>query len=328
MTRPRTPSDADPGRRRWLATAFASAWILASRAEGRPRAEEAGPAGVERDRIASIRARAEEAGIAGLRLEEGDRYVALGTARDDFVRGALALCEGLADDYLDHFKDRGFEVTAPTDRMTMLALATEEEFGRILGAGRHPQVTGIYEVGENYLVLYDGRGGGPAGPRAERANTITLFHEATHQLTFNSGLLERFAADVPLVVSEGLGMYGEVRRPDGRTKVGALNRERLAVIAQELRLGRSLIPLLELLEDATFEREESVQLAYAQSWLFVYGVMRSDPARDRFRTYLNALRAGADGPGRRLDLAREHLGDLEELDDGLRAYASRLLRGR
>lgn len=302
--------------------------VLSNRVHGGPSAEESGPSREERDRIESIRTRAEGAGLPELRLEEGERYVALGTARDDFIRGALSLCEGLADDFLDHFESRGFEVSAPSDRMTMVALATEDQFDKILGAGRHPQVTGIYEVGENYLVLYDGRNGSSAGPRAERANTITLFHEATHQLTFNTGLLDRFAADIPLVVSEGLGMYGEVRRPNGRTRIGALNQERLAVIAQELRQGTSLMPLAQLFDDATFEREESVQLAYAQSWLFVFGVMRNDSAVGRFRGYLDALKAEGGDPVRRLDLAREHLGDLEELDEGLAAYASRLLRGR
>jgi hypothetical protein len=315
-------------RRQWLAGATASALLLGLGARGRSTIVEVEPSAEELRRLDEIRRRATEAGLPGLRVEEGDRYVALGSARQDFIDGALSLCEGLADDYLGHFNDRGFDLSPPADRMTMVPLASMEEFGRFLGMDQSPQVTGIYEVGQNYLVLYDGRNGSPAGARAERANTITLFHEATHQLTFNTGLLDQYAVDIPLVISEGLGMYGEVRRPDGRTKVGAVNPERLAVIGQEFRQGRPLFPLAELFDDATFDREEAVQLAYAQSWLFVFGLMRNDRALDRFRAYLGALKGPGGDPARRVELASEHLGDLEELDDGLKAFGSRLLRGR
>ena len=38
----------------------------------------------------------------------------------------------------------------------------------------------------------------------------TLVHEATHQLSFNTGLLNR-EGDTPLCIVEGLGTYGESR---------------------------------------------------------------------------------------------------------------------
>ena len=77
-------------------------------------------------------------------------------------------------------------------------------------------------------------------------NLHALAHEATHQLTYNTGLLERHG-DVAVCISEGLAMYGESRKPIGRTPPGRRNLVRL----RDLGLIRSglvpWIPLADLL---------------------------------------------------------------------------------
>ena len=50
---------------------------------------------------------------------------------------------------------------------------------------------------------------------------ITLSHEATHQLTFNTGLLNR-KGDVPMCIAEGLAVYGEIRSGPGRNEPGRI----------------------------------------------------------------------------------------------------------
>lgn len=282
----------------------------------------------EQERLERLRRRAAEAGLPELRIHEGERYVALGSAPDDFMQGALKLCEGLADDFLQHFHAREFKVEAPTDRMTIVALAHQDELRRFLGTDLPTDVTGIYEIVSNYLALYDGRSGSLAGPQAERANSITLFHEATHQLTFNTGLLDR-NAEIPLAFLEGLAMYGEVRRPDGRTKIGAINQERLGVLIGELRQGGALLPLSDLIStDDLFAQESTVQLAYAQSWLMIYSLMREKRAAERLRTYLGDVIGSPQQARPRLDVANNCLGDLEQLDTYLRNVLVRLARGR
>ncbi|RUL89547.1 DUF1570 domain-containing protein [Tautonia sociabilis] len=316
-----TGLDLAISRRRWLLGV--GALIGSARVSAR---QTDPPEGVS-DPLDVIRRRADEVGLPGFRVREGMRYTVIGSASDRFIAGALRLCEGLADDYLDHFAGRGFAVEAPKERMVMVALDDRDAFSRFVGVEQPPEVTGIFEVGPNYLVLYDGRNGGPAGPTAERANSLTLFHEAMHQLTFNTGLLHR-DADIPLAVSEGLATYGEVRRPGGRGEVGDLNWERLAVILSALSQRRPLIPLADLIGgDHPFQKEETVQLAYAQSWLFVFGLIRNDQATERFRAYLEALR-DVERPRPRVELAEEHLGDLARLDAMLPQFAARLSRSR
>ena len=83
---------------------------------------------------------------------------------------------------------------------------------------------------ENYLVLFDSRN----VPASERGgalkNVRNLAHEATHQLSFNTRLLNR-KGDTPAAIVEGLACYGETRRKRGRSEPGLLNSERLDDLA-------------------------------------------------------------------------------------------------
>src|SRR5262249_33190682 len=149
---------------------------------------------------------------------------------------ALEICEALAKDFLKHFKEKEFPVVAPDHRLTVVLLADAPSFAKFLGSEEGEAVAGIYDLDTNRLVVFDNRGNGVA--LAARANTVALVHEATHQLCFNTGLLDR-KGDVPLCISEGLATYGEVRRPRGPDRVGSLNRERWAVLVDGRRvIGR------------------------------------------------------------------------------------------
>ena len=68
-------------------------------------------------------------------------------------------------------------------------------------------------------------------------NVRTLAHEATHQLTFNTGLLNP-RGDVPVSIIEGLACYGETRRLRGRNEPGLLNSPRLDDLAHVQRRAK------------------------------------------------------------------------------------------
>ena len=175
-----------------------------------------------------MKAKAEAAGIGPLTSRTTRRYLGLSDAPAVFQNRALELCEELASDYLDHFKKKGFDPALPKSRMVVVALKDPAEFAAFLGVPVGGAVGGIYDIEANRLVVFDNRTRQAVG-KLERANSISLFHEATHQLTYNSGLLDR-EGDVPTAISEGLGVYGEVRRPGGSTKIGDPNRDRFPVL--------------------------------------------------------------------------------------------------
>jgi hypothetical protein len=145
-------------------------------------------------------------------------------------------------------------------------------------------------------------------------------------LTFNTGLLRR-GGDVPISIMEGLARYGEVRKPVGRTPPGQINRMCLQDLAQTRRVPWiSVAALLE--DDGLVQGTAGAQaklLAYAEAWLLVHYLMNEPSRTIAFRGYLAAIRdrTRADRDERLAD-ARQHLGDLDRLNQDLRQYAVRL----
>ena len=275
-----------------------------------------------------VEARAEEAGLGPFRVSRTTHYLALGDAPAAFGEKALAICEGLARDYLDHFRTRKFAVEAPKGRLTVILLGSAKSFATFLGRPEGTAVGGQYDLDTNRLVIFDNRDNNRADvARAESANLVALAHEATHQLTYNTGLLRR-EGDVPLCIAEGLAMYAETRKPTGRSAPGQVNVERIKALAIARGQGARWIPLPELLNGDGIlggdDGEPSQQAAYAQSWLLVYDLMKAAGRLDGFRAYLTAIGSRKDD-AHRLEDAKEHLGDLEALDAALRKHADRLV---
>ncbi|MEO6810073.1 MAG: DUF1570 domain-containing protein, partial [Isosphaeraceae bacterium] len=209
------------------------------------------------------------------------------------------------------------------ERLTVVVLADARSFAAFTGEDEGSAVGGIYDIQTNRLVIFDNRSRG--GTQGARANSVALFHEATHQLTYNTGLLDR-RGDVPLCITEGLGMVGEVRRPRNLGKVGDRNVRRIEdVLVPTLRQGRPLIPLRTLFEDDVFDDTSRQQLAYAQSWLLVDDLLRDAEMRPGFRSYLQTIQPRRDGHQRIRDVEAT-LGDLDVLDRKLRNYAIKVSR--
>ncbi len=319
-------------RRRWMSL-VASGLTLASgtsRAGGddQTRAPESSDHDEER-LIETIRGHVKVAGLSELRLKEGTWHLFFGTAAEDYFDQAAMLCEGIAIEYQKHFRRLDYPVERPVTRMPVIAVADSTEFQRLLGTTT-PSVGGLYDLDLNWLVVFDFRENGQRDFVKERSNSIALFHEATHQLTFNTGLLNR-AAEVPLLISEGLATYGEVRRPRGRASIGDLNRERLGVLWNALIEDKPFHSVSDLLSnDELFVQEETIQLAYAEAWLFTYALLQTKSGRRRLLSYIKTLREsvpGAQQPADRIGPAREHLGNLERIDRDLKDYATQLIRG-
>jgi hypothetical protein len=261
------------------------------------------------------------------RVAESKEYQIVGDADPTFIQTALRAYESVASDFLAHYQAKGFQVRTPERRLTIVAFLDERpfrEFARKFARGVPPRVSGFYSRQENWLVLFDFRNVPESAVGGALKNAKVLAHEATHQLTFNTGLLNR-QGDVPAAIMEGLACYGEERRLRGPTEPGLLNFERLDDLAHVQRRVK-WIKLADLLTDdspATGGNSDQMQLFYAQSWLLIYRLMNVPARLKQLQTYLKIIFPRVDKKNR-LDDAAKCFGNLEQLDQDLRREAIRL----
>ena len=164
---------------------------------------------------------------------ESDQYQLIGDAREPFMKMTLDDCESLAHEYLAYYQGLGFDVKRPPRRLTLVVFFDERpylEFARRFARGVTVYTWGFYSLAENWLVLFDFRNVPLIEKGAGHKNVTTLAHEGTHQLAFNTGLLNR-KADAPRAVVEGFALYGETGSLHGPATPGQINGTRLDDLA-------------------------------------------------------------------------------------------------
>jgi hypothetical protein len=280
--------------------------------------------------IAAVQATAQKAGLEPFNHSRSEHFLGLGDADDRFRKRALEICESLAGDFIKHFRGKGFNLTMPKERLTVITLKNDISYQAYSGIDPGPSGGGHYDLDTNRLVMFDFRPKGrePAGvANPVRVNLLALVHETTHLLCFNTGLLSR-KGDVPKWVSEGLATYVEMwqKKP---TEIGAVNIPWLEYLKTR---KIPWIPIPDLIAiDNTFDVGETdvddkrPELSYAESWLLVHYLMR-ETQLPRFRAYLAEL--PTDGTAaQRVEYAEKHLGSLKALDRTLTGKElKRLLR--
>src|SRR5262249_45777967 len=141
--------------------------------------------------------------------------------------------------FLDHFRRKGFRLAEPTGKLHLAVLDSQAAFEAYLGFRVPPSLVGVYHKGTNRLVVYDygwNQGFLARRNRAEQearrvhsdldrfrtvdtvnrraeefrteTNIAVIMHEVAHQLSFNTGMLNR-DGDVPVWLAEGLACYCE-----------------------------------------------------------------------------------------------------------------------
>jgi hypothetical protein len=336
--------------RRSVLTGLLATWVSATcRAREVP-----GPRAEEDQELRAVEAIAATAGLRSFGSTRTAHYLGIGDASENIRSSALANCEAVAADYLAFYQSKGFKVAMPARRLTAIILTDEHSRGAF-NAG---PPAGVASAVRNRGQIQKGRTGdrgtiiptetkgnrnapGHYEPRTNRIvvslhakDTRTsgrldlqlLAHEATHQLTFNTGLLSR-QGDVPRCIAEGLAQYREIRNTAERTGLGQPHKHNLYVLVRARRFGPQWYPIAHLLAEdrsclpSSGARTQS--LAYAQAWLLIDYLMKDQSRLEGLRAYLEAIRPRRN-PEHRLDDAKKHLGDLDRLDEDLVSYFVRL----
>lgn len=259
-----------------------------------------------------------------------------------------SLYERLYAGFYIYWKNQKIELKEPELPLVIYVFRDRSGFAEYASkdfGGDPGTAIGYYHMLTNRVVTYDLTGSQSASNRrstptlsqinrslsqpAALRMVATIVHEATHQLSFNSGLQTRFS-DLPFWVGEGLAIYFEA--PDLKSRkgwrgIGNVNRSRLSQFQRYMpkRDADSLIRLIE--DDQRFRSADQVLDAYAEAWALNHYLLRTQPAQ--YLQYLLMLSDKKpmiqDGPEARVDQFKEYFGDdLQAFDREFLRYIQRL----
>jgi hypothetical protein len=252
---------------------------------------------------------------------DSKHFLALSNADDEFAEVRLHNCELIYELFFDHFRRKGFRLREPAGKLMLAIFGSQAGLEAYLGHKMPPSVTGIYHLQSNRLLVYDyatnesyvafkrsvQQESRRIGSDMDRqrfvetenrrarefrtgVNIGTIMHEVAHQLSFNTGMLNR-DGDVPIWVAEGLACYCESTDNTTWQGIGEPNPERLIPLAAVLQANGRFIPLHDMIAGDGWLREQKdvggVLLAYAQSWALFRMLMRERP--EQMQRYLSLM---------------------------------------
>lgn len=268
--------------------------------------------------VAEIAAKLEKAGTkmgAGSTTYHYRVFNDLGQKHEKFIGG---VCETLLSTQLNTFGRAGLLLQRPRHRMNVVVLDRDVfvELARLEEV--NTSASGFYSTSNRACFLIREHRMNLSTMPVDWESTINnLCHEATHQICYNSGLLNPLG-DVPACICEGFAVVGEADRPNDVPKMlRQANRRHLDRLLEAE--YRELIPLDEffvnddhLWGDGTIFDNDHWGDAYSWAWLLVFTLLTQDDLRPRFSAYLSAITKRKD-KSHRLSDARAHFGNLSAL---------------
>jgi hypothetical protein len=279
---------------------------------------------------------------AGFETLQTKHYLICYNTSRAYAQWCGSLFERLYLGFGNYWSNRGFKPTDPPGLLVAFVFADRVTYSRYaqrdLGDAVN-SIIGYYSLKTNRMTLFDLTG--TAGTtqtrgdarqitqtlsRPEAFGTVaTIVHEATHQIVFNCGMHQRYAA-IPKWLSEGLAVYFESPDLDaakGWRTIGKVNAPRLATFRAYL-AKRPADSLEQLLTDD--DRLRSLE-GYAESWALNYFLINAKPKQ--FQDYMQKMSAKqplvTDSPEERLAEFRAAFGDdLSALDKEFVRFMSRV----
>ncbi|TWT35306.1 hypothetical protein KOR34_01950 [Posidoniimonas corsicana] len=261
--------------------------------------------------------------------------VAYSTSRE-YARWLSSLLERLHKAFVSYWEKQGLELTEPRFPLVVVVYADAASYQKasadeLGGAGG---IIGYYSLTTNRVSMYDLTGvekrraaaGGRTSMRdinrmvarpAVAPLVATIVHEATHQVAFNTGVMQRFA-DLSLWLVEGMAIYFEA--PDlssgrGWRGIGKVNYPRLQSFHRNAS-GWNPEKMRRLVTDDRRMRDAgTAAAAYAEAWALNYFLIKQRP--DEYRSYLKQaaeLKPFDELPeGVRIRTFEQHFGPVDDL---------------
>lgn len=179
-----------------------------------------------------------------------------------------------------YFSVRGFKLENPEFPLVAIVFPTQDDFRHYAAKDTVPAGAGLlgyYSPHTNRVALFD-IGDGKANIAQGQQNVATVWHEASHQTAFNTGIHSRWSPP-PRWVAEGLGTMFEARGvADSRSFPSLqdrINQGRLRDFKSLLAKRKpDALPQM-LSSDQQFDSDPID--AYAQAWAFTFFLVEKMP---------------------------------------------------
>ena len=204
--------------------------------------------------------------------------------------------EQLYRTFINYFAVRGFEVSEPPFPLIGIVCHDQGEFVKYSetnGISVSNGVLGYYSLESNRIIVFDVGDRNYWGEDRWELNNSTVLHEATHQVSYNTGICSRLSPP-PLWVSEGMAMYFEApgvfdssqypTRPDRLNRTRFDDYRRLIAVPSNQKAAEKL-PRSLVLSDAAFRASPIV--AYAESWALTFYLIETRP--HQYANYLKRV---------------------------------------
>lgn len=274
----------------------------------------------------------------GFEVHATAHYVICHNTSPAYVRWCGGLFERLQGAFANYWSrpPRGLELSEPEFPLVAIVFADKDSYLKFaepeVGAAAESMI-GYYSQRTNRMVLYDltGQAAGAARDRLSEREIVqmlsadgsaltvaTVVHEATHQISFNSGVQRRFA-DNPVWLTEGMAMYFEtpdLRGRSGWRTIGAVNTPRLNSFKSHLAAwnANDLQKLLE--SDDLFRQTSTAVVAYDAAWSLNYFLAKrkNDAYCGFLKSYAARQPLEFDSPETRLKIFTDAFGDVDKLN--------------
>jgi hypothetical protein len=284
---------------------------------------------------------------ASFRIYTTPHYVVCYDTSREYAQWTSSLLERLYKAFTNYWEHQKLVIHEPefplvclvfADRSSYVTAFREEMNGTDPGG-----IIGFYSIRTNHVNMYDltgmeslhaDRHGSMAEineilaqPAAE-PSVATVVHEATHQITFNCGLQNRFA-DIPLWLCEGMAMYFET--PDlsssrGWRGIGKVNYPRLEIFRRNLADWQSGTLENLISTNERLRNPQTAASAYGDAWALNYFLIKYHSKE--YTEYIKLLATKPpileDDAAARLREFKQCFGELEPLERDFQQRMSRV----
>ncbi len=180
--------------------------------------------------------------------------------------------------FITYFRVRGWQLQEPQFPLVAVVFPDQDTYLRyasLSGIKLSSEVVGYYSLQSNRVLMFDLSARQPEG---QQVNSQTVFHEAAHQIAFNTGVHDRYAPP-PRWVLEGVGMLFEAPAmwdPNlPSTLINRVNRHRL----ERFRRYQPRRPKAALQEFLSSEQlfYNDPDAAYAEAWALSFFLSETRP---------------------------------------------------